>query len=148
MIEAGTNPWFVAELATSYVALGDHQFFRGYTLLLGKVHTAELHDLPRPERLHFLEEMSEVAEAVFRWVRPLKLNYELLGNAAPHLHWHLFPRHADDPRPTGPTWLVDRALRYGDAARPTPEALHALKRDLLVELRRQPDLHIIRGWEG
>lgn len=151
MIAAGTSPWFVAELETGYVVLGDHQFFRGYTLLLSKVHVPELHDdacadakryLPRPERLRFLHEMSEVAEAVFRWARPRKLNYELLGNAEPHLHWHLFPRHADDPRPGGPPWLVDRALRYGEAARPTPEALRALKYELLAELR------IVRSWEG
>jgi diadenosine tetraphosphate (Ap4A) HIT family hydrolase len=147
MIAADTNPWFVAELATGYVVLGDHQFFRGYTLLLGKVHVPELHDLSRPERQRFLHEMSEVAEAVFRWVRPRKLNYELLGNAEPHLHWHLFPRHADDPRPGGPPWLVDRALRYGETARPTPETLRVLKHELLVELRRQPELGIIRSWE-
>lgn len=148
MIQAGTNPWFVAELATGYVVLGDHQFFRGYTLLLGRAHLPELHDLPRTERLQFLAEMSEVAEAVFRWVRPRKLNYEMLGNAEPHLHWHFFPRHADDPYPGGPSWLVDRALRYGEASRPTPEELRALKSGLLAELRRQPELHIIRGWEG
>ena len=29
--------------------------------------------------------------------RPHKLNYELLGNQVPHLHWHLFPRSPDDP---------------------------------------------------
>jgi diadenosine tetraphosphate (Ap4A) HIT family hydrolase len=147
MIAAGTSPWFVAELETGYVVLGDHQFFRGYTLLLGKVHVPELHDLPRPERLRFLHEMSEVAEAVFRWVQPRKLNYELLGNAEPHLHWHLFPRHADDPRPGGPPWLVDRGLRYGEAARPTPEALRVLQHELLAELRRQPELRIVRSWE-
>jgi diadenosine tetraphosphate (Ap4A) HIT family hydrolase len=148
MIAVDTNPWFVAELETGYVVLGDHQFFRGYTLLLGKVHVPELHDLPCPERQRFLHEMSEVAEAVFRWVRPRKLNYELLGNAEPHLHWHLFPRHADDPRPGGPPWLVEQSLRYGEAARPTPEALLALKHELLAELRRQPELRIIRSWEG
>lgn len=103
MIAAGTSPWFVAELETGYVVLGDHQFFRGYTLLL--------------------------------------------GNAEPHLHWHLFPRHADDPRPGGPPWLVDRTLRYGEAARPTPEALRVLKHELLAELRRQPELRIVRSWE-
>jgi diadenosine tetraphosphate (Ap4A) HIT family hydrolase len=26
-----------------------------------------------------------------------KINYEIHGNTAPHLHLHLFPRHLDDP---------------------------------------------------
>jgi diadenosine tetraphosphate (Ap4A) HIT family hydrolase len=146
-IQAGTNPWFVAEIETGYVVLGDYQFFRGYTLLLGRAHLPELHDLPRAERVLFLTEMSEVAEAVFRWVRPRKLNYELLGNAEPHLHWHLFPRHADDPSPGTSSWKVDRALRYSEVSRPTPEELQNLRQGLLTELRRQPDLRIMRTWE-
>ncbi|MFQ9902176.1 MAG: hypothetical protein ACLRWF_11240 [Ruthenibacterium sp.] len=32
MIQKGTNPYFVQELNTGYVVLGDHQHFRGYTL--------------------------------------------------------------------------------------------------------------------
>ncbi len=34
MIENGTNPYFVKELSTGYVVLGDHQHFKGYTLNL------------------------------------------------------------------------------------------------------------------
>jgi diadenosine tetraphosphate (Ap4A) HIT family hydrolase len=33
---------------------------------------------------------------------PVKLNYDVLGNAVPHLHTHIVPRHADDPRPGWP----------------------------------------------
>jgi diadenosine tetraphosphate (Ap4A) HIT family hydrolase len=32
----------------------------------------------------------------------VKLNYELLGNSLPHLHTHVIPRFADDPRPGWP----------------------------------------------
>jgi diadenosine tetraphosphate (Ap4A) HIT family hydrolase len=40
------------------------------------------------------------------------LNYELLGNQVPHLHWHLFPRYRDDPEALKPVWLaLDRAER-------------------------------------
>lgn len=31
-IKNGTNPYFVQELETGYVVLGDHQHFKGYTL--------------------------------------------------------------------------------------------------------------------
>ena len=40
-IKNGTNPYFVQELETGYVVLGDHQHFKGYTLFLCKQHAAE-----------------------------------------------------------------------------------------------------------
>ena len=38
MIRRGENPYFVRELKTGYVVIGDHQHFRGYTLFLYKGH--------------------------------------------------------------------------------------------------------------
>ena len=38
MIRRGENPYFVRELETGYVVLGDHQRFAGYTLFLYKHH--------------------------------------------------------------------------------------------------------------
>jgi diadenosine tetraphosphate (Ap4A) HIT family hydrolase len=36
-------------------------------------------------------------------VRPgPKMNYDLLGNSLPHLHTHVLPRYADDPKPGWP----------------------------------------------
>lgn len=32
----------------------------------------------------------------------MKLNYDVLGNWTPHLHTHIVPRYADDPRPGWP----------------------------------------------
>ena len=132
-IGAGTNPYFVAELETGYVVVGDFQFFRGYTLFLCKQHVGELHDLEVSTKLLFLKEMSEVAEAVYRGFQPRKLNYELLGNSEPHLHWHFFPRYDSDPT-RGPVWQVDKAIRYAERARPNPEELLVLKDILLAEL--------------
>jgi diadenosine tetraphosphate (Ap4A) HIT family hydrolase len=147
-IQAGSNPWFVAEAATGYIVLGDYQFFRGYTLFLCKQHVPELHDLEGPVRQQYLGEMSLVAEAVFRAFRPRKLNYELLGNAEPHLHWHLFPRYPDDPSPGTSSWKVDRALRYAEAARPTAAELLRLKQQLLDALRQLPELDLRATWQS
>lgn len=108
MIKEGINPYFVAELKTGYVVIGDHQLFRGYSLFLCKKHVTELHFLDKPFKEEFLIEMSYVSEAVFNCFKPYKLNYELLGNGDAHIHWHLFPRHKDDPVPQGPVWWVEK----------------------------------------
>jgi len=43
-----------------------------------------------------IEEMSIVPEAVSNIFRPDKINYELLGNGCPHIHWHLYTRVKGD----------------------------------------------------
>jgi diadenosine tetraphosphate (Ap4A) HIT family hydrolase len=143
-IQAGTNPYFVAELTTGYAVIGDHQFFRSYSLFLCKEHVPELHNLERDYKLRFLDEMSATAQAVFEAFQPVKLNYEMLGNSEAHLHWHLFPRHHDDPNPRYPVWMVDHALHYAEENRPNPEELLALKRSLMEQLERIAPEMIVR----
>ena len=111
------NPYFVAELETGYVVLADNQYVPGYSLFISNTCVPELHELPRDRRSRFLEEMALAAEAVFRAFEPRKLNYELLGNSVAHLHWHLIPRYADDPKPAWPIWSNDEFL---SAPRVTP----------------------------
>ena len=41
MIKNNENPYFVKELETGYVVLGDHQRFKGYTLFLCKKHAQQ-----------------------------------------------------------------------------------------------------------
>lgn len=141
------NRHFVAELDTGYVVCGDFQFFRGYTLLLSKQHVPELHDLDRTTRERFLVEMSLVAESVFHAFHPRKLNYECLGNAEPHLHWHIFPRHSDDPSPRTPSWSIDKSIRYDERYRPSDSDLESIKEILLAELTKRDGIRIHRSWK-
>lgn len=134
-IKNGTNPYVVKELQTGYVVIGDHQYFRGYTLFLCKEHQTELFDLEPEFKKKFLEEMSLVAEAVYRAFDAEKMNYELLGNGDTHLHWHLFPRQEKDlgeygNQGKGPVWWYPREKMYDDSNRPTPEELEAMKQVL------------------
>ena len=92
MIKKETNPFFVRELQTGYVVLGDHQHFKGYTLFLCKEHQTELFQLDSEFAATFMEEMILVAEAVNQAFGAEKMNYECLGQGEAHLHWHLFPR--------------------------------------------------------
>jgi diadenosine tetraphosphate (Ap4A) HIT family hydrolase len=85
--------------------LGPWQFYSGYCLLVSREHATELSHLG-PARGAFLDEMARLAEAIENCFRPHKLNYELLGNQVPHLHWHLFPRYPDDPDRPRPVWFA------------------------------------------
>lgn len=95
----------------SIAVLGPWQFYTGYCLLITRDHATELSRLGSARHVH-LAEMATLAEAIENCFQPHKLNYELLGNIVPHLHWHIFPRYADDPERLRPVWLaLDRAER-------------------------------------
>lgn len=134
LIANNQNPYFVKELATGFVVIGDYQFYRGYTLFLCKEHKRELHELEPQFRKDFLWEMSIVAAAAFKAFKPDKLNYELLGNTDEHMHWHLFPRYADDPGSNRPIWLTGEEIRKAESTKPNPQELENLKQILNTEL--------------
>ncbi len=139
MIKQGTNPYFVKELETGYVVLGDHQYFKGYTLFLCKVHETELYNLDDAFKMKYLEEMSLVAKAVAKAFDAEKMNYELLGNGETHLHWHLFPRKSGDigaygNNGKGPVWWLPMEIMYDDKNRITKDEIEEFKNKLLKEL--------------
>lgn len=142
MIKSGTNPYFVKELETGYVVIGDNQHFYGYTLFLYKDHNkTELFQLNMQERKKFLEEMSIVAEAVSNAFEPEKMNYELLGMGDAHIHWHLYPRRKGDienygNNGKGPVWWYPMDKMYSDDNRLSDIELDKMKAKLLIELEK------------
>lgn len=104
-------PLRIAELEFCYALLNQDQFFAGYTLLVSKRHVTELFHLDPAERALVMEEVARMAAALHRVYRPAKMNYELLGNMVPHMHWHLVPRQTDDPLWPRPIWSEPHAER-------------------------------------
>jgi diadenosine tetraphosphate (Ap4A) HIT family hydrolase len=94
----------IIELKHSFVVLNRDQFFPGYTLLFTKQHATELFHLNHAVRAALMEEVSTVAKALHTRFQPDKINYELLGNMVPHIHWHLVPRFVKDPLWPRPIW--------------------------------------------
>ena len=94
----------VIELRHSFVTLNRDQSFPGYTLLFTKRHVTELFHLGAQERSELMDEVSRVAEALYTIFQPDKINYELLGNMVPHIHWHIVPRFVSDPLWPRPIW--------------------------------------------
>ncbi|HUY39164.1 MAG TPA: HIT family protein [Candidatus Binataceae bacterium] len=131
---------FVAELADSYVILGDAQFYRGYCVILAKTHATEIYLMPPDEAHRLFEELRLVAEAIASVTRPWKLNYACLGNEEPHVHWHIFPRYQSDELRRGPVWMRSEAERKRALSNPDRIALIAALREAIVA--RFPDARI------
>lgn len=108
-LDQPNHPALVWHFPHSTARLGPWQYYTGYCVLVSRTHASELSQLG-PNRAAFLDEMAILAQAIEECFRPHKLNYELLGNLVPHLHWHLFPRSAQDPEKLRPVWFaLDRA---------------------------------------
>lgn len=97
---------FIADLGLSKAYLHDNQYFPGWTVVVFKRHATELFHLAPTERIQLMEEVNLVAKTLAQVFDAKKLNYELLGNQLPHIHWHLIPRLASDPAPLEPVWRV------------------------------------------
>ncbi len=97
---------FIADLGLSNAYLHEDQFFPGWTVVVLKHHATELFHLAPTERIQLMEEVNLVAKTLSQVYEAKKINYELLGNQLPHIHWHVIPRLASDPAPFEPVWRV------------------------------------------
>lgn len=130
------DPYFIMELQTGYVILGWFQRFKGYTVFNCKEHGPELHNLERNFKIKHLEEMAIVAEAVNNIFKPDKMNYELLGNGCPHIHWHLYPRRKGDTPIVSSVYQLPNSVLFDETTRPTDEERDKLKQMIKCEIDR------------
>jgi diadenosine tetraphosphate (Ap4A) HIT family hydrolase len=88
-------------VADAYLVRADIQ--RGLSIVVWRGrHVAEPTELSAAEAAAYGREVLRVGRAIETVMRPVKMNYDLLGNWVPHLHTHVVPRYADDPRPGWP----------------------------------------------
>ena len=97
----------IADLSVSTAALFPDQTFRGRCLVTLREHYTELFQLTPAVRIAFVEDVTRVADAMFRALSPAKINYELLGNMVPHMHWHVIPRYREDGVYPKPIWVSE-----------------------------------------
>jgi diadenosine tetraphosphate (Ap4A) HIT family hydrolase len=120
---------FAGEVSDAYLQRADTQ--RGYTISIWRGrHVAEPTELEPDEASAYWLEVMRVARALESHLQPVKMNYDLLGNSLPHLHTHLVPRYADDPRPGWPF--------------PFPEG----EPPSIEEEAFRRDVEALRGWLG
>jgi len=121
----------------SMALLGPWKYFHGYCILVARAHATELNQLPDVERIAYFNEMCLLAKAIEEGFHPRKLNYELLGNQVPHLHWHLFPRYDHDPDVLKPVWIALDRVERDESVRLRLEARSINRLETADRLRRK-----------
>jgi diadenosine tetraphosphate (Ap4A) HIT family hydrolase len=100
--------YFAGDCCDAYLVRAGIQPGLTFAVFRGR-HVVEPTELTDAEAVSYGREVLRVARAIETAFTPIKLNYNVLGNAVPHLHTHIVPRYADDPRPGWPFPFPDPA---------------------------------------
>lgn len=106
----GENPTVLAKMKSGYAVIADPQFLPGYCVLLGFPQVNSLNDLTLEQRKYFLLDMSLLGDAISTVCKPIRVNYEILGNSDAFLHAHVIPRFdwEDDVIKKQPIWVYPK----------------------------------------
>lgn len=110
------------------VILVDDPDLPGFVRVIAHAHLREMTDLDPPARDRLMRAVFQAEQVVRDVFQPLKVNLASLGNAVPHVHWHVIPRFADDPFFPQPIW--------GTRQRETPPAVLEARRARVPALMR------------
>ena len=129
--------FFAGEVVDAYLRRPDIQ--RGLTVAIWRGHhVVEPTELTEEETSSYWRELRLVAAAIEDVMRPVKMNYNLLGNSVPHLHAHIVPRYADDPRPGWPFPFPDPEPPSMPKERLAEDVI-ALRTSIAVKERRREE---------
>jgi diadenosine tetraphosphate (Ap4A) HIT family hydrolase len=93
---------FIADLNISRLVLDKNQYVKGYCLLICLKHVREPYELPQDEQEQYWDDMMAAGMALEKVFGADKMNFQILGNAVPHLHCHIEPRYYGDASPGHP----------------------------------------------
>jgi diadenosine tetraphosphate (Ap4A) HIT family hydrolase len=94
---------------------GAEAHYRGFCRVIWNAHVKEMSDLSPEDRAHFMQAVFAVEAALRLALNPEKINLASLGNATPHLHWHVIPRFVNDGTYPKPIWAASTMSSSGDA---------------------------------
>ncbi len=91
--------------------------FPAFYRLVWSDHIAEFTDLAAPDRELCMAAVAEVELLLRAHLRPDKINLAALGNAVPHLHWHIVGRFTWDSHFPASVWgRAHREISTSDIA--------------------------------
>ncbi|MCD4785303.1 MAG: HIT family protein [Candidatus Eremiobacteraeota bacterium] len=124
-----TDRFFITRLSSSIVRLKKDQYNRGYITVYFHDHKENITELSDEENLGLYQDMLKMAKAVKEIFSPDHMNYLLMGNKVPHLHWHIIPRYK---------WEVN----WGTAIWVEPQPEVELKDEEYAEIINEIRMHL------
>lgn len=106
--DGGTLVWRGVRLR---VIRADEAGFPAFYRVVWQAHVAEWSDLSPAERCHCMDAVTVVEQALRTHLAPTKINLAALGNAVPHLHWHVIARFSTDSHFPAPVWAAAQRPR-------------------------------------
>jgi diadenosine tetraphosphate (Ap4A) HIT family hydrolase len=80
--------------------------FPAFYRVVWQEHVREFSQLARADRQACMDAVVTVEEVLIRHLQPTKVNVAALGNAVPHLHWHVVARFDWDSHFPGAVWAA------------------------------------------
>jgi len=104
--ECGFELWLpIAELTTGVLGLYNDARFPGRCIFALREHHEDLAALSDSLLFSYAREATRSASAIRIAVGSSRINYAVLGNAEPHVHFHLIPRFPEtEPKPRNSPW--------------------------------------------
>lgn len=104
--ECGFRLWVpLGRLRVSQVGLYDDRRFPGRSLLVLDHHEEDLSALEGQLLTDYMADLRDLSAAIKAVTGAPRINVAVLGNAVPHLHWHVIPRQPDrEPLPNRSPW--------------------------------------------
>ena len=93
--------YFAGQVSDAYLMRRTAQPGHSVVMYRGR-HVADPTELVAEELVAWWADLRVVARALTAVYDACHLNYQLFGNAVPHVHAHVIPRYLDDPAPGRP----------------------------------------------
>ena len=108
--------------------------FPAFYRVVWNSHVAEFSDLSLEERSACMSAVVVVEQTLRTQLQPTKINLAALGNAVPHLHWHVMARFDWDSHFPGSVWAAPQRSTHADKLAQLAVQCEQVNRLLAAEL--------------
>jgi diadenosine tetraphosphate (Ap4A) HIT family hydrolase len=108
--------------------------FPAFYRVIWNEHVREFSELSAPERAECMDAVVTVESLLREHLQPTKVNIAALGNAVPHLHWHVIARFDWDSHFPGSVWAASQREAPAEPLRQVLQLRAALEQALAQRL--------------